>query len=109
MRLFIQARDFQVQIGSQVSIGHGAILHGCTIRDRVLVGMGAIVLNGAMIGEDTILGAGTVVTEGADIPPGSLVLGVPGKVIKPTTPEQRKSILGNAESYCELARRYRDA
>jgi carbonic anhydrase/acetyltransferase-like protein (isoleucine patch superfamily) len=103
------SKGFPVHIGNQVSIGHGAILHGCRIRDRVLVGMGAIVLNGAVIGEDSILGAGTVVTEGADIPPGSLVLGVPGKVIKPTTPEQKKSIVNNAESYMELAQRYRDA
>jgi carbonic anhydrase/acetyltransferase-like protein (isoleucine patch superfamily) len=103
------SKGFPVHIGNRVSIGHGAILHGCTIRDRVLVGMGAIVLNGAVVGEDSILGAGTVVTEGADIPPGSLVLGVPGKVIKPTTPEQKKNILKNAESYCELAQRYRDA
>ncbi len=103
------SKGFPVHIGNHVSIGHGAILHGCRIHDRVLVGMGAIVLNGAVIGEDSILGAGTVVTEGADIPPGSLVLGVPGKVIKPTTPEQRKNILNNAESYMELAQRYRDA
>jgi carbonic anhydrase/acetyltransferase-like protein (isoleucine patch superfamily) len=102
------SKGFPVHIGNKVSIGHGAILHGCRIRDRVLVGMGAIVLNGAVIGEDSILGAGTVVTEGADIPPGSLVLGVPGKVIKPTTPEQKKSIIHNAESYMELALRYRN-
>jgi len=103
------SKGFPVHIGEQVSIGHGAILHGCSIRNRVLVGMGAIVLNGAVIGEDSILGAGTVVTEGADIPPGSLVLGVPGKIIKPTTTEQKKSIVHNAESYRELAQRYRDA
>jgi len=103
------SKGFPVHIGNQVSIGHGAILHGCRIQDRVLVGMGAIVLNGAVVGEDSILGAGTVVTEGSEISPGSLVIGVPGKVIKPTTPEQKKSIVSNAESYMELARRYRDA
>jgi carbonic anhydrase/acetyltransferase-like protein (isoleucine patch superfamily) len=103
------SKGFPTDIGKQVSIGHGAILHGCRIRDRVLVGMGAIVLNGAVVGEDSILGAGTVVTEGAVIPPGSLVLGVPGKVIRPTTPEQIKSIVHNAESYVELALRYRNA
>jgi carbonic anhydrase/acetyltransferase-like protein (isoleucine patch superfamily) len=103
------SRGFPVFIGHQVSIGHGAILHGCRIGDRVLVGMGAVVLNGAEIGEDSILGAGTVVTERAKIPAGSLVLGVPGKIIKPTSPEQKKSIITNAESYLELAQRYRDA
>ncbi|MEI7434490.1 MAG: gamma carbonic anhydrase family protein [Methanomicrobiales archaeon] len=103
------SKGFPTYIGNQVSIGHGAILHGCRIHDRVLVGMGTVVLNGAVVGEDTILGAGTVVTEGADIPPGSLVLGVPGKVIRPTTPEQKKSIVHNAESYVELAQRYRNA
>jgi carbonic anhydrase/acetyltransferase-like protein (isoleucine patch superfamily) len=103
------SKGFPTHIGNQVSIGHGAILHGCRIRDRVLVGMGAIVLNGAVVGEDSILGAGTVVTEGAVIPPGSLVLGVPGKVMRPTTPEQIKSIVHNAESYVELAQRYRNA
>ncbi|MCU0631130.1 MAG: gamma carbonic anhydrase family protein [Methanoregulaceae archaeon] len=103
------SKGYPVHIGNQVSIGHGAILHGCIVRDRVLVGMGAIILNGAVIGDDSILGAGTVVTEGADIPPGSLVLGVPGKVIKPTTPEQKMGIVNNAESYMELAKRYRNA
>ncbi len=103
------SKGFPVHIGNQVSIGHGAILHGCTIHDRVLVGMGAIVLNGAVVSEDSILGAGTVITEGKEIPPGSLVLGVPGKVIKPTTPEQKMNIVANAERYIELAQRYRDA
>ena len=69
-----------VLMGSDVSVGHGAILHGCTVADRVLVGMGAIVLNGAHIGEDSLLGAGTVVTEGTVIPPGSVVVGIPGRV-----------------------------
>jgi carbonic anhydrase/acetyltransferase-like protein (isoleucine patch superfamily) len=95
-------------IGELVSAGHGAILHGCTIRDRVLVGMGAIVMNGAEIGSGSILGAGTVITEGSVVPPDSVVLGVPGKVIKGTTPEQREYIVRNARSYIELAERYRN-
>ncbi len=98
-----------VLIGREVSVGHGAILHGCTIGDRVLVGMGAIVLNGADVGADTLIGAGAVVTEGARIPPGSVVLGVPGKVVKSTTDEQRAQIRQNAAAYVELAGRYRDA
>jgi carbonic anhydrase/acetyltransferase-like protein (isoleucine patch superfamily) len=96
-----------VTIGREVSVGHGAILHGCTIGDRVLVGMGAIVLNGAVVGEDSLIGAGAVVTEGAQIPPGSVVVGVPGKVVKQTTGEQRAHIRKNSATYVELAGRYR--
>lgn len=98
-----------VTIGREVSVGHGAVLHGCTIGDRVLVGMGAIVLNGAVIGEDSLIGAGAVVTEGAEIPPNSVVLGVPGRVVKQTTDEQRADIRRNAASYVDLAGRYRNA
>ena len=96
-----------VTIGREVSVGHGAILHGCTLGDRVLVGMGAIVLNGAVIGEDSLIGAGALVTERAQIPPGSVVVGVPGKVVKQTSEEQRAEIRKNAASYVELAGRYR--
>ena len=98
---------FPVQVGEDVSVGHGAILHGCIIKDRVLVGMGAIVLNGAVVGEDSVLGAGTVVTEKAVIPPGSVVVGVPGKAVKQSSLEQKKHIVQNAKAYCELAERYR--
>jgi len=95
-----------VLVGQDVSIGHGAILHGCTIADRVLVGMGAIVLNGALVGEDSVIGAGTVVTEGAVIPSGSVVVGVPGKVIKTVSDQQRDHIVENARNYWTLARSY---
>ncbi|MGB4756949.1 MAG: gamma carbonic anhydrase family protein, partial [Candidatus Methanoculleus thermohydrogenotrophicum] len=84
-----------------------AILHGCTIRDQVLIGMGAIVLNGAVVGEGSIIGAGAVVTEGKEIPPHSLVLGVPGKVVRETTPQQQENIARNAREYVKLAERYR--
>jgi carbonic anhydrase/acetyltransferase-like protein (isoleucine patch superfamily) len=96
-----------VKIGREVSIGHGAILHGCTVGDRVLIGMGAVVLNDAVIGDDSLIGAGAVVTEKARIPPGSVVVGVPGKVVKQTTEAHRAHIRQNAASYVELARRYR--
>ena len=66
-------------MGSDVSVGHGAILHGCTIGDRVLVGMGAIVLNGARVGSGSVIGAGAVVTEGMDVPEESVVVGVTGQ------------------------------
>ncbi len=100
------SKGFPVTIGNDVSIGHGAILHGCTIDNKVLVGMGAIILNGATIGNGSIIGAGTVVTEGKDIPPNSVVIGVPGKIVKQTDPDQQQHILNNAASYVELAREY---
>ena len=100
------SRGFPARIGREVSVGHGAILHGCTIGDRVLVGMGAIVMNGAVVGEDTIIAAGAVVTEGTAIPPGSVVMGVPAKVMKPASPDQKEGIRKNAESYIRLAKSY---
>ena len=98
---------FPVEIGEFVSVGHGAILHGCRIAGRVLVGMGAIIMNGASVGEDSIIGAGAVVPEQAVIPSRSVVLGVPGRVVKETTPEQAAHIVNNAKNYIELARSYR--
>jgi carbonic anhydrase/acetyltransferase-like protein (isoleucine patch superfamily) len=100
------SKGFPARIGREVSVGHGAILHGCTIGDRVLVGMGAIVMNGAVVGEDTIIAAGAVVTEGTAIPPGSVVMGVPAKVVKQATPAQKENIRKNAERYIELAKSY---
>jgi carbonic anhydrase/acetyltransferase-like protein (isoleucine patch superfamily) len=101
------SRGHPARIGREVSVGHGAILHGCTIGDRVLVGMGAIVMNGAVVGEECIIAAGAVVTEGTVIPPGSVVMGVPGKVVKQVTPGQKDGIRKNAESYVALAKSYR--
>jgi len=98
---------FPTLIGDRVSIGHGAIVHGCTISDEVLVGMGAIVMNGAVVGEGSIIGAGAVVTEGKVVPPGSVVLGVPGKVVKQVDEAQREHIRENAKIYVEMAGRYR--
>ena len=86
-------------IGDDVTIGHGALIHGCTIEDRVLIGMGAIVLNGATVGADSIVAAGTLVTEGAVIPPRSLVMGSPGKVRRPLTDEEVASVLDYAVRY----------
>ncbi|HJJ48720.1 MAG TPA: gamma carbonic anhydrase family protein [Methanocorpusculum sp.] len=95
-----------VTIGKNVSIGHGAIIHGATIEDGALIGMGAIVLNGAVIGHGSLLGAGAVVTENKVIPPNSLVLGVPGKVMRELTPEEIEGNLKNAARYVEVGRRY---
>lgn len=90
-------------IGSGVSVGHGAVLHGCTIEDDVLVGMSATVLNRAVIGAGSLVAAGAVVLEGTVVPPGSLVAGVPAKVRRELTPEEGDRIRRNAEIYLELA------
>lgn len=95
-----------VIIGDDVSVGHGAILHGCSVQDRVLVGMGAIILNGAVIGRESIIGAGALVSEGKNIPPRSLVIGVPGKIVRQVTDEEAEGILKNAGSYVHLAREH---
>ncbi len=99
---------FPVTIGRNVSVGHGAILHGCTIEDNVLIGMGAIVLNGAVIKEGSIVGAGALITEGKEIPSHSLVIGVPGKVIREVDKEQYQGIIKNAHEYTKLAMRYKN-
>ena len=101
--------SYDLDIGDDVTIGHRAIVHGCTVRDRVLVGMGAIIMNGAVIGEESIVGAGAIVTEGAEIPPRSLVLGMPGKLKREISDDEVASILRNAEHYAERAREYIDA
>jgi carbonic anhydrase/acetyltransferase-like protein (isoleucine patch superfamily) len=86
-------------IGDDVTIGHGAIVHGCTIQDRCLIGMGAILLNGATVGHDSIVAAGTLLVEGAEIPPRSLVMGSPGKVRRTLTDEEVASIQDYADRY----------
>lgn len=86
-------------IGDDVTIGHGALIHGCTVEDRVLIGMGAIVLNGAVIGSDSIVAAGALVTEGTVIPPRSLIMGSPGKVRRTLTEDEVASILDYAVRY----------
>jgi carbonic anhydrase/acetyltransferase-like protein (isoleucine patch superfamily) len=100
------SRGFPVTLGKDVSVGHGAILHGCTVADQVLIGMGAIVLNGARIGKGSLIGAGAVIREGMEVTEGSVVVGVPGKIIKQTDIAQQQQILSNAASYVELAGEY---
>lgn len=93
-----------VYIGQRVTIGHRAIVHGCTVEDEVMIGMGAIVMNGAKIGKHSIIGAGALVPEGKEIPAGSIVVGCPGKIIHQTSEEQVQEIIENAKHYVELAR-----
>lgn len=98
--------DLPVMIGEGCTIGHRAIVHGCTIGDNSLIGMGAVILNGARIGRNCLIGAGAVVTEGKEIPDGSLVIGAPGKVARPLTDDQVEGLRRSARVYVENARRF---
>ncbi len=93
-------------IGDHVTVGHSAVLHGCRIDSYCLIGMGAIVLSGASVGSDCIVAAGAVVPEGMVVPPGSLVMGVPARVQRPVTPEERESIRRYAANYCDYKETY---
>jgi carbonic anhydrase/acetyltransferase-like protein (isoleucine patch superfamily) len=93
-------------IGSRVTVGHRAILHGCTVEDDVLIGMGAIVLNGARIGRGAVVAAGAVVREGMEVPAGTLAVGVPAKVLERRVPDVPRP---NVANYLELARWYGEA
>lgn len=95
-----------VCIGSRVTVGHNAILHGCTVEDEVLVGMGAIILNGAVVGSSSIIAAGSVVAPGTVIPPRSLVMGIPGKVVRELTDDQLPAVDGMYRRYADLRRVY---
>jgi carbonic anhydrase/acetyltransferase-like protein (isoleucine patch superfamily) len=105
--LHVMRDEHPLVLGDNVTIGHGVILHGCTIESRCLIGMGAIILNGARIGTGSIVAAGTLVTEGAIAPPGSLVMGHPGKVRRALSEEEQKGIDGYAERYVEYRGTYR--
>ncbi|MGO4592386.1 gamma carbonic anhydrase family protein [Leifsonia sp. 2TAF2] len=100
---------FPLTVGERVSVGHNAVLHGCTIEDDVLIGMSATVLNGARIGAGSLVAAGAVVTQGAVIPPRSLVAGVPAKVRRELTDEELRGIAENAAVYLEKTAQHRAA
>lgn len=93
------ADDYGCLIGNYVTVGHSAIVHACTVEDEVLIGMGATVLDGAIIGAQSIVGARALVTQRMVIPPGSMVLGAPAKVVRPLTPEERAGLKYWAEKY----------
>lgn len=94
-------------VGARVTIGHRAVVHGCTVEDGALVGIGAVVLNGAVVGAGTLVAAGAVVGEGKILPSESLVAGVPAKVLRELTPEQRARVAANWQTYVELKEQYR--
>jgi carbonic anhydrase/acetyltransferase-like protein (isoleucine patch superfamily) len=98
---------FPMVVGSNVTVGHQAMLHGCHIGDGSMVGINAVVLNGAQVGKGCLIGANALVTEGMEVPDGSLVLGSPAKVVKQLAPEQRLALGHNAGHYVGNAARYR--
>lgn len=95
-------------VGENVTVGHRAMLHGCTIGDNSLIGIGAIVLNGARIGKGCLVGAGSLVTEGKEFPDGSMIVGSPAKVVRMLAPEQQEGLRMSAANYVLNARRFRD-
>ncbi|TMQ12589.1 MAG: gamma carbonic anhydrase family protein [Deltaproteobacteria bacterium] len=102
----VTSSGFATAIGDDCTIGHAAIVHACTIEDHCLIGMGATILDGARIGRGSLVGAGALVTPGTDIPPDSLVLGAPARVVRPVNAREREQIEYGAVHYVELARRY---
>jgi len=106
--LHCDAGLFPLNIGNRVTVGHLAMLHGCTIEDDCLIGIAAVVLNGAKIGRGSVIAAGAVVPEGAEVPPESMVMGVPAKVKRQLTAEERGRFRLNAMHYVEAARIYKE-
>lgn len=98
---------YPLTVGANCTIGHKAMLHGCTIGNGTLIGMGATILNGAVIGNGCIIGAGALIAEGKKIPDGSLVMGMPGKIVREVDEKARQGILASAEGYRAKMRRYR--
>lgn len=99
-------KGIPTKIGNYAVVGHNVVLHSCTIGDNCLIGMGAIILNGATIGDNCIIAAGSIITEGKDIPANSLVMGIPGKVIRTVTQKEIEGIKKNAISYNELSKKH---
>jgi carbonic anhydrase/acetyltransferase-like protein (isoleucine patch superfamily) len=98
---------FPLTIGKNCTIGHNVILHGCTIEDGALIGMGSIIMNGARIGKGCVVGAGAIITEGKEFPECSLVVGAPAKVIRALTPEQVTALTQGAPHYVSNSRRFK--
>lgn len=100
--------DFPLEIGNRVTVGHLVMLHGCTVEDECLIGIGAVVLNGARIGQGSVIAAGAVVPEGMQIPAGSMVMGLPAKVKREITAEERERFRVSAQHYVDAASIYRE-
>jgi gamma-carbonic anhydrase len=98
--------DCACVVGNYVTVGHRVVLHGCTVGDEVMIGMGATLMNGVVVGEQSIIGAAALLTEGLEVPPGSLVYGAPAKVISHLGEKERRQIKSWAEEYCRVAAGY---
>ncbi len=107
--LHVMKDEYPLLVGDSVTIGHGVVLHGCTIESRVLIGMGAIILNNAKVGEGSIIAAGTLVPENTQVPPNSLFLGHPGKFRRHLTAEDQEAIDGYAARYVEYKEVYKSS
>lgn len=105
--LHVMRDEYPLILGEAVTVGHGVVLHGCTIESRCLIGMGSIILNGANIGAGSIVAAGTLVPERTQVPPGSLFMGHPGKVRRELSPDDQKAIDGYAKRYVEYKETYK--
>ncbi len=101
-------RDYPAVIGDGVTVGHRSVIHGCTIGNDVLIGMGAVVLSGATVGDGALVAAGAVILEGFDVPAGMIAAGVPAKLRGEVTPALRRRILDGVETYVHYSRRYRE-
>ncbi|HEY2027682.1 MAG TPA: gamma carbonic anhydrase family protein [Myxococcales bacterium] len=106
--IHIESGTFDTTIGNNVTVGHRVMLHGCTVHDHALIGIGAILLNGAEVGAESLIGAGSVVTPGTKIPPGVLALGAPCKVKRALTDAEKADLHESARHYVQLARDHRD-
>jgi carbonic anhydrase/acetyltransferase-like protein (isoleucine patch superfamily) len=107
--LHVVGGKFGTTVGDDVTVGHRAIVHGCRLGNRVLIGMGAIVLDGVEVGDDCLVGAGALVTPGTKIPPGRLVLGNPARVVRALSDQERAALLESAANYVGYAAEYRAA
>jgi carbonic anhydrase/acetyltransferase-like protein (isoleucine patch superfamily) len=105
--LHVRQITYPLIIGSNITVGHGAILHACTVEDKCLIGMGAVVLDNARIGSYTIVGAGAVVRNNTQVPEGVLIAGVPAKIIRDLTKDERDSIEESAQNYVDYIKLYR--
>lgn len=103
-----QDKGFPLRVGENVTVGHGAILHGCSIGDNCILGMGSIILSGAKIGAGSIIGAGTLVKEGQEIPPGSLAVGSPARIVRGLTAAEKEKILNSAQRYYQMGQKYKN-
>jgi gamma-carbonic anhydrase len=106
--LHVEHDVYPLHIGDRVTVGHSVTLHGCVIEDECLIGIGAIVLNGAKIGKGSVIAAGSLVTERMEVPPGSMVMGVPARIKREVTEDEKERFRQNAQNYVRYRQTYRE-